>query len=170
MPDLALVERVLGDAWRRDSGVHGEQHWWCVAATALDLLPDVPGADAELVFLFGLLHDTRRENDKVDPEHGPRAAAFTRALHADGVLRLEDERLERLCFAIDLHAFGQVSDDPTVGACWDADRLHLPRVGMQPLPSLFSTSTAHGAHRLDQAQARRAEPVDWAALLTAAAP
>ncbi|RDI75466.1 hypothetical protein Gocc_1264 [Gaiella occulta] len=32
MPDRALVARVLGGAWRRDSPVPGERHRWCVAA------------------------------------------------------------------------------------------------------------------------------------------
>ena len=40
-------------------------------------------------------------------------------------------------------ANGLVSEDPTVGACWDADRLDLPRVGIQPDPALFSTARAH---------------------------
>ncbi|MBB6018173.1 hypothetical protein HNQ04_003450 [Deinococcus radiopugnans ATCC 19172] len=28
------------------------------------------------------------------------------------------------------HASGQTTDEPTLGACWDADRLDLPRVGI----------------------------------------
>ena len=73
------------------------------------------GADHQIVFAFGLLHDTRRENDRRDPGHGPRAAVFARKLHSDGVLLLDEERLELLCLAIELHADGQVSAERTVG-------------------------------------------------------
>ena len=40
------------------------------------------------------------------------------------------------------HTDGTISDDPTIGCCWDADRLDLPRVGMQPDPALLSTEAA----------------------------
>ena len=56
------------------------------------------------------------------------------------------------------HADGTVSSDPTVGACWDADRLDLPRVGITPRPELFSTEAARNAGH------RPAEPPTWAAL------
>ena len=47
------------------------------------------------------------------------------SLHAAGVFALEAGRLELLRFALERHAFGEVSDDPRVGACWDADRLRI---------------------------------------------
>jgi hypothetical protein len=133
------VRVALASAWRRDSAVHGEQHWWCVAATGLDLAAGVPGADRELTLLFGLLHDTRRENDSYDPEHGPRA--------------------------MDQHTLGLRSDDPTVGVCWDADRLHLPRVGTTLDPARFSTSVALGTEQVLRAAERRAQAIDWPLLV-----
>jgi len=145
--------------------MHGEEHWHAVTATGLDLAVDEPGADPELLFLFGLLHDTRRLSDGRDREHGPRAAAFAIELHAAGVLALEAERLELLCFALERHALGEVSDDPRVGACWDADRLHLPRVGFAVDPDLLSTATARRPAALHLAAARRSEQVAWAALV-----
>ncbi|MCA9794566.1 MAG: hypothetical protein KC910_22315, partial [Candidatus Eremiobacteraeota bacterium] len=39
------------------------------------------------------------------------------------------------------HEKGRVSQDPTIGACWDADRLDLDRVGKAPDPDLMSTPT-----------------------------
>lgn len=167
MPDPAVVEAVLASAWRRDSPWHGESHWRCVAATGLALADGLPGSDKELIFLFGLLHDTRRENDHVDPEHGPRAAALTRDLRRDGVLTLDDQRLAALCGAIELHTRGHVSGDPTIGACWDADRLHLPRVGIDPDPERFSTTLAHGQGPLTASAALRASPPEWSELLAA---
>ena len=40
--------------------------------------------------------------------------------------------------AIDLAATSG-ADDATIGTCWDADRLELPRVGIRPDPRYFST-------------------------------
>jgi hypothetical protein len=37
------------------------------------------------------------------------------------------------------HTDGHITDDPLVGACWDADRLDLPRVGIAPDPRYLST-------------------------------
>jgi uncharacterized protein len=67
---------------------------------------------------------------------------LARELHAEGTLAIAAAQLELLTYACDEHTNGLVSDDPTVGACWDADRLDLPRVGVEPDPELFSTAVA----------------------------
>ena len=118
----------------------------------------MPDVDTRVVFLFALLHDTMRLNDARDPEHGPRAAAFAVALHEEGLLGVTDAQLDLLHHACFEHADGKVSDDPTVGVCWDADRLDLPRVGITPVPELLSTEIArNGGHP-------SGEPPDWLAL------
>ena len=91
--DPSFVGHVLEIAWRRDSHLHGEAHWHAVTATGLDLAERDAVVDAELVFLFGLLQDTRRQSDGRDGGHGPRASTLARELHADGLLLLEQERL-----------------------------------------------------------------------------
>jgi uncharacterized protein len=160
------LESALAGAWNRDSAWHGEEHWRCVAASGLALADALAGCDRGVVFCFALLHDTRRENEHRDPGHGPRAAAYARELAAAGALRLEAARLTLLCEAIELHANGLVSDDPTIGACWDADRLHLPRVGIVPDPDLFSTPAALGSAPLAAAERLRAAPPGWAELVS----
>ena len=55
---------------------------------------------------------------------------------------LSDEDVERLRFACEHHTHQDHHDDPTVGACWDADRLELGRVGIDPDPSYFNTVPA----------------------------
>jgi len=139
-----LVEAALSRSWRRDSTLHGDDHWRCVAATGLALAHRVDGVDRTLVFCFGLLHDARRETDSFDPEHGPRAASLAGTLRDEGALTLDDDRFERLAAALVGHSNGLVSADPTIGTCWDADRLHLPRVGIDPVPALLSTEAAWG--------------------------
>jgi len=165
-----LVAAVLPRAWRRDSPWHGEAHWRCVAATGLELGATVDRMDPVVVLCFGLLHDTRRENETYDPDHGPRAEAFARELRAEGLLDLDERRFGSLGEALRLHSDGRVSADPTIGACWDADRLHLPRVSIEPDPTLFSTHAAHGAARLSAAAALREHGAPgWDALVATAA-
>jgi uncharacterized protein len=159
------VEAVLPRAWRRDSEWHGESHWRCVTATGLELASTTGHVDRALVFCFGLLHDTRRENEAVDPGHGARAATFAAELRTEGALSLDEPRFTSLVEALRLHSDGQVSGDPTIGTCWDADRLHLPRVLIEPDPALFSTGAARSPARLSAAEALRDEgPPEWQAL------
>ena len=146
------------------SHIHGERHWRTVGANGLWLAASVPGADTHVVLLFALLHDTMRLNDARDPEHGPRAAAFAVALHEEGLLAVTNAQLDHLHHACFEHADGTVSDDPTVGVCWDADRLDLPRVGITPRPDLFSTEAArNGGHPTS-------EPPEWVELHGAVSP
>lgn len=162
-----LVEAALGRSWRRDSPWHGEEHWRCVAATGLELAESLPSADHELVFCFGLLHDTRRENEAFDPEHGRRAEEFAHELREEGLLELDDQRFGSLVLALRFHSYGHVSDAETTGACWDADRLHLPRVGIDPDPARLSTSPARGPAPLAAAAALRADGAPgWPALVS----
>jgi uncharacterized protein len=110
----------------------------------------------DVVRLFSLLHDCQRESDSHDPEHGRRAAELAR--HLNGRLFvLRPERLELLAAACAGHADGLTSPDPTIGTCWDADRLDLPRVSLLPEPKLLSTAAA-----------REREMIRWAADLCAA--
>lgn len=158
------LEPLLGEVRARSTGigsqVHGELHWRTVGANGLWLAETLDGADLHVIFLFALLHDSMRLNDWIDPEHGPRAAAFAGELHAEGLLRLDGGRLDRLRHACHEHTNGLVSDDPTVGACWDADRLDLPRVGITPNPDLFSTARAH------EGPPALGEPPGWLELYT----
>ena len=160
-----IVDAALAGAWKRDSHLHGEEHWRCVASSGLWLAGQDEGADRAVVFCFGLLHDTRRENESYDPGHGARAAVYARELAAADALPLTGDQLELLCHAIELHSDGLVSEDDTVAACWDADRLHLPRVGIDPRQDLFSTAHACGPVPLAAAALLREAPPAWLELL-----
>ena len=153
------LEPLLSEVRARSTGigsdVHGESHWRTVGANGLWLAEALDGADTHLIFLFALLHDSMRENDWDDPEHGPRAAAFAGELQEQGLLQITSAQLELLQHACAEHANGKTSDDPTVGACWDADRLDLPRVGVTPDPDLFSTERARSGTHVTP------EPPEW---------
>jgi uncharacterized protein len=143
------------------STLHGPRHWRAVARVGIELAARVPGADLELVALFALLHDAQRWTDGHDPEHGARAATLAGELHERGVLDLAPDRLGLSRHACTLHADGQTSADPTVGVCWDADRLNLWRVGITPARRLLSTAAARAPALLDWSRDVHARDRSW---------
>ncbi len=155
-----LVAAVLERSTGKDSSLHGEGHWRRVAAAGLALLPETPGADPALVFLFALFHDSMRFNDSYDPLHGPRGATLARELRGEA-FDIEDAETGLLGFACEEHTNGGVSPDPTVGACWDADRLNLWRVGIRPDPRLLSTQAAKSEGRIASARDLQGEHFAW---------
>jgi uncharacterized protein len=138
----SLTVRVLRTYRLELSGLHGPGHWLRVRGNGLALASRTPEADPAVVELFALLHDSRREDDGHDRFHGERAAEFVRSLHADGHLPVAAEQLELLAAACAGHHHPQVSADPTIGCCWDADRLELARLRYEPDPTLLSTDAA----------------------------
>ena len=121
--------------------IHGPDHWEKVLNNATTLAEQTPGADLLVVQLFSLLHDCRRRSDKFDPEHGKRAAEGIRGIHGH-LFHLEDNQLDLLIEACTNHTAGFTSNNPTIGCCWDADRLELPRVGITLNLRFFSTDAA----------------------------
>jgi uncharacterized protein len=149
------------------SSIHGEQHWQAVARIGARIARDTRGGDLEVVWLFAILHDSRRENDHHDPEHGRRAGQLVDELVGDGLLSLDPDRQLRLRSAVARHEDGETTTDPAIGVCWDADRLCLPRVGIEPDDELLSTHAA----RTQKVWARGLveDPVvDWGRVLKAA--
>jgi uncharacterized protein len=129
---------VMSEHHHRDSySVHGPDHWRRVERNAC-ILAARTGAILPVVRLFALFHDSRRENDGDDPEHGKRGADFAASVRGSW-FQLPDDQFELLYHACVLHTDGHHHDDPTIGTCWDADRLDLGRVGMIPSPAYMST-------------------------------
>lgn len=84
-----------------------------------------------MVRLFAVLHESQRINDSFELHHGELAAQYALALRGK-LFDLDDENFELLQYACKWHTHGKVSSDPTIGACWDADRLDLTRIGIEP--------------------------------------
>jgi uncharacterized protein len=152
---------------------HGPFHWKCVALTGLDIARDDPEIDLPTIYVFAQLHDSQRLNEYSDPEHGPRAADVAQAVISGvGIPDFEpgSERAKKLVYAIREHTTAHSSDDPTIGACWDADRFNLWRVGIEP--DIHYISTPPSRERFDALSAaarlrvRGAEPT-WAAVTSA---
>lgn len=127
----------MSDGFQLSDLLHGPPHWKQVEQNGLEIL-ESSGADLLVVQLFAVLHDSQRQNDGYDPEHGYRAAEVAAQVRND-LFVVSDVQMELLCLALQLHNDGKVTDDPTVGTCWDADRMDLPRVGIQPDSALMST-------------------------------
>jgi len=145
------------------SGIHGDGHWRRVGEAGL-FLAEHEGVSAHVVLLFAMLHDCRRENDGHDPGHGPRAAALAEQIGHEP-LGLSADELATLAHAMRDHDRGRVTRDPLVGACWDADRLDLGRVGITPDPRLLSTGTAAGAGVIEAFSDFRREVPGWGELV-----
>lgn len=121
-------------------GIHGEAHWARVCDNGL-ALAERTGADPEVVGLFAYLHDSKRQSDGWDLEHGQRAADLVRYL-AGSLLHLSGEKLDLLVYACAHHSDGFTEADITVQTCWDADRLDLGRINIKPDPRYLCTPAA----------------------------
>lgn len=166
---IEAIRRQFACSW---SGYHAIDHWERVAQNGLEIARNTPGADPSVVELFALLHDAARLNEDEDPEHGPRAAELARMFRGE-FFQCSKSQLAQLCFAAQFHSDGLTEGDPTVRACWDADRLDLPRVGITPDPDRLCTEfgihMAHARHAPGVSRAIRRtqvrDPADQPALL-----
>lgn len=136
-----------------EAGHHGFPHWARVYRHGLYVGRAV-GADLRVIELFAFLHDSQRRNENKDPDHGLRAAEYAQWLHRQGRFELEKSALELLVTACEGHSNGYLQADPTVMACWDADRLDLGRVGTYPDPRRLCTEAARDATYIERAWRR----------------
>ncbi|MFC4236475.1 hypothetical protein ACFOY8_14820 [Thalassospira xianhensis] len=162
-----LLNRVRSDAGYPGSSLHGEQHWRCVASAANFIAEYTPNCDLATLSLFSLLHDSMREDDGYDEFHGQRAAEYLDTLVDDGVIGGGEADISRLRLAIYWH--NQASVDPkdsTIGACWDADRLNLWRLGIRPNARYLSTEFAQRENTINQAMIFLNSPPEWEEILS----
>jgi uncharacterized protein len=122
--------------------IHGPHHWQRVDAFGLNIA-ESSGADLTVVHLFALLHDSCRQDDGADLDHGPRAAEMLDRI-VPAVFSIDPSRFDLLKEAIRLHTSGLTTNEPTIGTCWDADRLDIGRVGMKPSAEYMSTEAGKG--------------------------
>ena len=135
--------------------IHGPSHWKRVERNGL-AIANINGGDKEVIRLFAILHDSQRENEGYDLEHGPKAAKFCISIR-NKYLKLTDKQFEKLCYACKYHTSGRISKDKTIGACWDADRLDLPRVGI--IPHTKYMSTKEGKRKAELMQENKKNPI-----------
>lgn len=145
-PKSKSIKSVINDCKlqfnSKEFSVHNSWHWEKVEINAKRLCDLTPDADWNVCQLFAYIHDSQRENDYDDPKHGLRAADYARNLFKQSKLDITNQQLELLCEACEHHNDGQVSNNPTIGVCWDSDRLDLSRVGIIPDPKLLSVQVS----------------------------
>ncbi|MEM9415835.1 MAG: HD domain-containing protein [Planctomycetota bacterium] len=132
----AIRQQYLLD-WQ---GIHGVRHWSRVMQNGLRIAED-NDADTTVVRLFALYHDACRCNDGHDPGHGARGATLAQQHHGR-LFHITEAQLDLLIEACRHHTDGSTSEEPTLAACWDADRLDLPRVCIYPRPEFLSSMLA----------------------------
>ena len=144
----AFIEHCC-QAYKMDhNGLHGFYHWMRVLQNGRQLAK-AENANIKVVELFSLLHDTQRRNENYDPEHGIRAAQFARTIRGSW-FDVTDTEMELLSEALIHHSEGYTDGDVTVRVCWDADRLDLGRVGIEPKPDrLCTVSAVQGYKRIN---------------------
>lgn len=134
--DVEAVKDFVASRWTLDS-LHGLPHWKRVARNGQRLL--TPECNALVVELFAYLHDSCRTSNGYDEEHGPRAAMWIETLRNSLLRGLTDEEFGLLQEAVRLHTVCHRTGNPTIDACFDADRLDLTRVGIVPDPAKMAT-------------------------------
>jgi uncharacterized protein len=144
-----LIKAILSEYTLTWDGVHGITHWARVMENGLRLA-ELNEADKEVVALFAIFHDCKRQNESRDDGHGKRGGDFAFTLKGN-FLNLTSDRFDLLYFACTGHTAGRTEGDITVRTCWDSDRLDLYRVKIKTDPA-----------RLCTIEAKQPEIIQWA--------
>jgi uncharacterized protein len=137
---LKLLQAIKAQYALDWQGIHGISHWARVWENGMRLAEET-GANKEVVGYFALFHDARRHNEGRDRDHGRRGAELASRWRGE-LFDLDDEAFELLYFACVHHTDGLIEGDVSVQTCWDADRLDLGRVGIQPAAHRLCTDAA----------------------------
>ena len=100
---------------------------------------------------FALVHDVMRENENMDLHHGPRAAEFVKTINGTSWMNLDEHQVHLLTEACRYHSVGRLNRNVTIQACWDADRLDLGRVGINPKPAFLGSDLAKDQNFIEMA-------------------
>ncbi len=135
-----ILKAVLAQYRLQLNATHGISHWARVLENGRRLAP-ATGAAVQVVELFAILHDSQREKEGGDHDHGHRAAQFVSSIRS--MIDLPDSDFGLLMEACDCHTRGAEGNaDVTVLTCLDSDRLDIPRVGMRIKTELLYTDAA----------------------------
>lgn len=148
-----LLAKLSGQFALDLSSPHGPAHWARVRQNGLMLAKET-GASSKIIELFAVFHDSCRWNDDIDPGHGPRGAELAIRYRKAGFFNCSNQELDLLVAACEGHTGGTEIDDVTIATCWDADRLDLPRVGIEVIPERLLTEIARRPIFIEEACSR----------------
>ena len=137
MEEIILRTREYALLHASIQGIHGVSHWDRVYQNGLRLI--TPEVKPLVIGLFAYLHDSCRMDDGEDIQHGERAARLVDSVRDTLLYDVSDEDICLLKEACRLHTVAVRTGNPTVDACFDADRLDLGRVGIVPDPERMAT-------------------------------
>jgi uncharacterized protein len=137
-----LAEWPLAGDYHSD---HGPEHWFRVERNGLYLASHDDEIDPEVISLFALFHDSQRENECKDTHHGRRGSKLAIRFFEEGQFKVSKGQYEKLIHACEYHTAARWDEDPTIQACYEADRLDLWRVGYIPDPNRLRSDAAKGA-------------------------
>ncbi|MFT7053014.1 MAG: hypothetical protein ACJAU1_000565 [Psychromonas sp.] len=141
MNDMFRIKELAIDRYHGERlGNNGPVHWDRTWENAKHLIP-ITEANPTVVQLFCYLHDCCSVYEGQEQEHGPAAAFFIKQ-NRKLFSFLTAQEFKLLVDACDGHTSHQLSTSPTIGTCWDADRLDLGRFGIYPKAEFFSTQAA----------------------------
>lgn len=148
----AVKDHVLGKFDQQLLGeFHGPDHWARVCVHGHAVARSL-AVDPLIAHIFAWVHDSQREDEGIDPEHGLRAANFVADQRSALFSFLDDGQVEQLKHACRLHSDGMTEAEAVVQSCWDADRLDLWRVGIEPHPTRLCTPYAKQRQVIEAAQ------------------
>ena len=140
--DIREVREFALNGWKLGE-IHGLSHWQRVERNGI-ILSSENGSirkdiNIKVVRFFAYLHDKCRLNDWADLEHGVRLADMLPSIRNTILRDLTDEEVSLLDKACRYHTTEHRTGIPTVDVCFDADRLDLGRVGIDPNPKRMAT-------------------------------
>ena len=120
--------------------------------------PECPGPTRSLSSCSPSSTTRCARTSTTDPGHGRRGAELARRLLAGVLDAAREELLFRACRD---HTDGYQTEQPTLGVCWDADRLNLRRVGIRPDPGYLSTAAARKPELIARAETFHDSEYEW---------
>lgn len=129
-------------------GTHGLVHWAKVHDNGKKL-SEQEGVNRIVVEYFSVFHDSQRQNEYSDSEHGSQGANL--AIELRDYIKLNDVDFELLLTACCYHTNAKTDDNITIQVCYDSDRLDLGRVGIKPLSELMCSPMGKEQESIEQA-------------------
>jgi len=142
MVNSSLLKHIQSQFRLNIDSIHGIKHWKRVETIGLYLAKET-GADPIVISHFAYLHDSQRNNEGIDIHHGNRAAEYIKILVFKGNITLTKSQTNDLVTACKNHSiWNAIPDNSTIATCWDADRLDLWRLNIEPNPQFLYTEFA----------------------------
>ena len=155
---------VLKDTSVEHASIHGPDHWARVERNGL-YVAQKTGADKMIVQLFAVFHDCMRWNENIDPGHGRRGAEYAVQIKNE-FINISSNDFDKFYYACEWHTDQIKTDDITIAACWDADRLDIGRVGFILDPQYMNSKPAQEIVKRDDISVLdRVEVRNWEKLV-----